>query len=101
MADDTLDQGDVPAETQRSARLGLSPTSSSASEQSVGSNSNGDLSRTQDGRVVAKAGHEGFVQPSSYLRPQAHSNPVMPAEPERAIDRDERLGLVSSSYFFA
>ncbi|KAL1853404.1 AMP-activated serine/threonine-protein kinase regulatory subunit [Paecilomyces lecythidis] len=88
MADDALDR-DAPAEPQRSAKSGLSPTSSSVSEQSVGSNSNGDPSRTQ----VARAGHEGFVQPSSYLRPQAHSHPVTPAQPERTIDREERLGL--------
>lgn len=89
MADDALDR-DAPAESQQSAKSGLSPTSSSDSEQSVGSNSNGDPSRT-----LARAGHEGFVQPSSYLRPQAHSHPVTPAQPERTIDREERLGLVS------
>ncbi|KAJ9208764.1 hypothetical protein DTO166G4_9248 [Paecilomyces variotii] len=87
MADDALDR-DAPAESQQSAKSGLSPTSSSDSEQSVGSNSNGDPSRT-----LARAGHEGFVQPSSYLRPQAHSHPVTPAQPERTIDREERLGL--------
>ncbi|KAJ9296432.1 hypothetical protein DTO271G3_5130 [Paecilomyces variotii] len=88
MADDALDR-DAPAESQQSAKSGLSPTSSSDGEQSVGSNSNnGDPSRT-----LARAGHEGFVQPSSYLRPQAHSHPVTPAQPERTIDREERLGL--------
>ncbi|KAK2754506.1 AMP-activated serine/threonine-protein kinase regulatory subunit [Arachnomyces sp. PD_36] len=43
---------------------------------------------------VSRAGHEGgFVQPSSYLRPRGHSRPMTPALPERAVDRDERLGL--------
>lgn len=46
---------------------------------------------------VSRAGHEGgFVQPSSYLRPRGHSRPMTPAHAERAVDRDERLGLVSS-----
>lgn len=46
---------------------------------------------------VARHGHEGgFVQPSSYLRPRGHSRPMTPAHTERAVDRDERLGLVSS-----
>ncbi|KAK1140714.1 AMP-activated serine/threonine-protein kinase regulatory subunit [Aspergillus melleus] len=38
-------------------------------------------------------GHEGFVQPSSYLRPRGLSHPMAPAQPERAIDREERQGL--------
>ncbi|QMW33246.1 hypothetical protein G4B84_008677 [Aspergillus flavus NRRL3357] len=38
--------------------------------------------------------HEGnFVQPSSYLRPRGLSHPMPPAQPERAIDREERQGL--------
>ncbi|ODH13108.1 hypothetical protein ACO22_07596 [Paracoccidioides brasiliensis] len=38
--------------------------------------------------------HEpGFVQPSSYLRPRGLSRPMTPAQPERAVDRDERLAL--------
>ncbi|KAH8427234.1 AMP-activated serine/threonine-protein kinase regulatory subunit [Aspergillus melleus] len=44
-------------------------------------------------------GHEGFVQPSSYLRPRGLSHPMAPAQPERAIDREERQGLVSLSLF--
>ncbi|KJK68555.1 CBS domain protein [Aspergillus parasiticus SU-1] len=40
------------------------------------------------------SGHEGsFVQPSSYLRPRGLSHPMPPAQPERAIDREERQGL--------
>lgn len=40
-------------------------------------------------------GHEGpFVQPASYLRPRGVSHPMPPAQPERAIDREERQGLV-------
>ncbi|KAE8377347.1 nuclear protein SNF4 [Aspergillus bertholletiae] len=39
-------------------------------------------------------GHEGgFVQPSSYLHPRGLSHPMPPAQPERAIDREERQGL--------
>lgn len=36
----------------------------------------------------------GFVQPASYLRTRALSHPMAPIQPERAIDRDEQLGLV-------
>jgi len=39
-------------------------------------------------------GHEGFVQPSSYLRPRGQSHPMPHAEPESAIERDQRIGLV-------
>lgn len=35
----------------------------------------------------------GFVQPSSYFRPRGLSHPMPPAQPERAIDREERQGL--------
>lgn len=55
-------------------------------------------------------GHEAnFVQPSSYLRPRGHSRPMTPAQPERppekrqperAVDRDERQGLVSTTFLF-
>ncbi|KAF5856459.1 AMP-activated serine/threonine-protein kinase regulatory subunit [Aspergillus alliaceus] len=39
-------------------------------------------------------GHEeGFMQPSSYFRPRGLSHPMPPAQPERAIDREERQGL--------
>lgn len=40
-------------------------------------------------------GHEGFVQPSSYLRPRAQSRPMTPAQPLSAVDRDQRYGVVS------
>lgn len=42
-------------------------------------------------------GHEGrFVQPLSYLRPRAPSHPkAVATPPEKAIDREERQGLVS------
>lgn len=45
---------------------------------------------------VSAAGHEGtgFVQPSSYLRPRGQSIPMPHAEPESAIERDQRIGLV-------
>ena len=57
-------------------------------------------------------GHEGFVQPSSYLRPRAKSRPMTPAAasaaqqqqqhhyqqslPLSAVDRDQKYGLVSA-----
>ena len=37
---------------------------------------------------------EGFVQPSSYLRPRGKSQPMPHAGPESAIERDQRIGLV-------
>lgn len=46
-------------------------------------------------------GHErGFVQPSSYLRSRPPSHPMPPSQPDRAIDREERQGLVSLKFFF-
>ncbi|KAK6822274.1 hypothetical protein RU639_006629 [Aspergillus parasiticus] len=46
------------------------------------------------------SGHEGsFVQPSSYLRPRGLSHPMPPAQPERAIDREERQGLCAIRNF--
>ena len=43
------------------------------------------------------SGHEGFVQPSSYLRrTRAYSRPMVPPkQPETAVDRDQRDSLVS------
>ncbi|RAK99505.1 AMP-activated serine/threonine-protein kinase regulatory subunit SNF4 [Aspergillus ibericus CBS 121593] len=39
-------------------------------------------------------GHEGvFVHPASFLRPRGLSHPMPPAQPERAIDREERRAL--------
>ena len=44
---------------------------------------------------AGSGGHEGFVNPSSYLRPEA-SAPTMPqSELTSAVERDQRLGLVS------
>lgn len=41
-------------------------------------------------------GHEGFVHPASYLRrPRGQSQPMAPARPESAVERDQRIGLVS------
>lgn len=55
---------------------------------------------TADDRIPS--GHEGpFVQPSSYLRQRGLSHPMAPAATalsERAIDREERQGLVSLSF---
>ena len=44
--------------------------------------------------LPVKPGHEGFVQPSSYLRPRGQSQPMPHAELESAVDRDQRIGLV-------
>ncbi|KAL8763683.1 MAG: hypothetical protein Q9184_000578 [Pyrenodesmia sp. 2 TL-2023] len=38
-------------------------------------------------------GHGGFVQPSSYLRPQGQSQPMTLPKPESAVERDQRRGL--------
>ncbi|KAI9776320.1 MAG: 5'-AMP-activated protein kinase subunit gamma-1 [Candelina submexicana] len=38
-------------------------------------------------------GHEGFVQPSSYLRPRGYSRPITPAQPLNPIDREQIEGL--------
>ncbi len=42
-------------------------------------------------------GHGGFVQPSSYLRPRRQSQPMTSPKPESAVERDQRIGLVSFS----
>lgn len=44
--------------------------------------------------LPVRSGHEGFVQPSSYLRPRGQSQPMPHAETESAIERDQRVGLV-------
>ena len=48
-------------------------------------------------RATGISGHEGFVQPSSYLRrKRAYSRPMAPPkEPETAVDREQRQSLVS------
>ncbi|RAH44878.1 AMP-activated serine/threonine-protein kinase regulatory subunit SNF4 [Aspergillus brunneoviolaceus CBS 621.78] len=50
------------------------------------------LSSTLDRRPV-RAHEGGFVHPASFLRPRGLSQPMPPAQPERAIDREERQGL--------
>jgi hypothetical protein len=73
----------------RSANVGGSSGSYSSS---AGSNP----SRSCSG-VAAQPGHEGaFVQPASYLRPRGFSYPMAPVQPERAVDQEEQMGLVSS-----
>lgn len=45
---------------------------------------------------VIPGGHERFVHPASYLRrPRGQSQPMAPAKPESAVERDQRIGLVS------
>ncbi len=43
-------------------------------------------------------GSGGFVNPSSFLRPRGQSQPMPKQERESAVDRDQRVGLVSVSY---
>ncbi|KAL1990789.1 hypothetical protein VTN49DRAFT_5792 [Thermomyces lanuginosus] len=82
------------------------PSSSSASsagpgatrdpEESTGDgNAAGSSSLSGPGRSRATgAGHEvSYVQPASYLRPRGLSHPMAPLHPERAIDREEQMGL--------
>ena len=38
----------------------------------------------------------GFVNPSSFLRPRGQSQPMPVQEKESAVDRDQRIGLVSA-----
>jgi len=46
---------------------------------------------------VAGLGHDGFVQPSSYLRrPRGISKPMPAPKVETAVDREQRKGLVCS-----
>ena len=45
--------------------------------------------------MASSLGHEGFVQPASFLRPRGLSQPMTPAVPETALERDQRIGLVS------
>ncbi|KAI9827791.1 MAG: AMP-activated serine/threonine-protein kinase regulatory subunit [Thelocarpon impressellum] len=45
---------------------------------------------TSTAEVLAQ---EGFVQPSSYLRPRALSKPADPASPPSALDREQAEGL--------
>lgn len=68
--------------------------------------------KTQPLPPPSALGHEGFVQPSSYLRPRAKSRPMTPAAasaaqqqqqhhyqqslPLSAVDRDQKYGLVSA-----
>ena len=48
----------------------------------------------------ALPGHEGFVQPSSYLRrPRGLSRPMPPAKQETAVDREQRRGLVCLAHW--
>ncbi|KAK2773733.1 AMP-activated serine/threonine-protein kinase regulatory subunit [Emmonsiellopsis sp. PD_33] len=78
MADDALDR--PHATSPRTA-----PSAAAAAPPSVSSPAAGS---------GVRPGHEaGFVQPSSYLRPRGLSRPMAPAQPERAVDRDERLAL--------
>lgn len=65
-----------------------------ASRESLHNNAN--LGERNSGR--AGTGHErGFVQPASYLRRRGLSHPMAPSQPERAVDTEEQMGLVSCS----
>ncbi|KAL1999226.1 hypothetical protein VTN02DRAFT_4872 [Thermoascus thermophilus] len=97
MAEDASNRPQAPADRDRNAVSALSSMPAGAHDPSVGTPSNNvnDRARNRNGRgVVTRGGHEGgFVQPSSYLRPRGQSIPMTLAQPERAVDRDERLGL--------
>lgn len=62
------------------------------------------MAATANDRTALARSHEGpFVQPSSYLRPRGLSHPMASAasaQSERAIDREERQGLVSLFFWF-
>lgn len=63
------------------------------------------MAATADDRTAKNRHEDAFVQPSSYVRPRGLSHPMAPAAAalsERAIDHEERQGLVSSffSFFF-
>jgi len=51
------------------------------------------MKNSADAQAVASL--EGFVQPSSYLRQRGLSRSKALAQPERQVDRNERLRLVS------
>lgn len=73
-----------------------STTSSSSSTTPITAAFHHHRVRTPFPDCQSVRGHEGgFVQPSSYLRPRGLSHPMAPVQPERAIDREERQGLVS------
>lgn len=72
----------------------------SGAEENVGEvakpASHDSFSPTNPGPVLR--GHEGFVQPSSFLRPLAHQVQLGQAtalQPLSAIDREQKQGLVS------
>lgn len=89
MAQDASHRTQTPADRDSSV-TGLPPSSANNANQ-TGRNV------VREGRHT---GHEArFVQPSSYLRPRGLSHPMTPVQPERAIDREERQGLVSNIIF--
>ena len=68
-----------------------------AGDEGVGNSVGGSEKMASLPVPIALPGHEGFVQPSSYLRrPRGHSSLMTPAntQPETAVDRDQRIGLV-------
>lgn len=61
-------------------------------EDSASTEWSGNERRTS---IASGPTHEGYVRPASYLRwPQ--SRPMQPAQPETAIDSEQRRGLVGS-----
>lgn len=71
------------------------PFHADAGENLSNSSSSGGGSSASHSRV--SGGHErGFVQPASYLRRRGLSHPMAPSQPERAVDAEEQMGLVSS-----
>lgn len=60
------------------------------------------MAATANDRTALARSHDPLVQPSSYLRPRDPSHPMSAAsaQSERAIDREERQGLVSLFFWF-
>ena len=60
------------------------------------------MAATANDRTALAGSHDPLVQPSSYLRPRDPSHPMSAAsaQSERAIDREERQGLVSLFFWF-
>lgn len=72
------------------ANLGESSSSNSSSGGGV-------VGGRSSSRSRVSGGHERrFVQPSSYLRPRGLPHPMASSQPERAVDAEEQMGLVSA-----
>lgn len=81
-----------------SAALALDNVNTSRDSSYNNANLGESLSSNSSSSGRAGTGHErGFVQPASYLRRRGISHPMAPSKPERAVDAEEQMGLVSRS----